>query len=463
MTSSPTTFDYAQSPRPRGLLAALRTQTDSPARLLDAHDIDRQYRYWRARILVTTIIGYALFYFVRANDSVPVKAMITDLGLTKAQLGMISSFGGVTYGISKFVNGFLGDHANPRYFMAIGLFACAVMNVCFGFSSTMPFFIGYWTANMWAQGMGFPPCAKSMAYWFSPKERNSTFGIWHISHMIGGAAIHALTGYLVIWFGWRSCFYIPAGIAVVGVAVILYFLRDTPGSLGLPPVEVYKGEETPKELAQETQAEEPYWQVVKENILLNPYMWVVSIANALVYGLRWVQMKWGPTFLQEAKGLSLISSSWLSSGSEIAGLISALSAGFVADRVFRGRAGRVCVIAMALMAVTIYLFARVPKGSAGAATALFLAMGFLLYIPQMLIAAMAMNLGTKRASAAAVGMTGLFGYLATIPAGWGVGWMADHYGWGGPFALMLGCAIGTMLLMATTWNVGAHTHGTHSK
>ena len=116
---------------------------------------------------------------------------------------------------------------------------------------------------------------------------------------------------------------------------------------------------------------------------------------------------------------------------------------------------------MALMAVTIFFFARTPKGSWGAATALFLAMGFLLYIPQMLIAAMAMNLGTKRASAAAVGMTGLFGYLATIPAGWGVGWMADHYGWGGPFALMLGCAIGTMLLMATTWNVGAHPHAAH--
>jgi len=328
--------------------------------------------------------------------------------------------------------------------------------VFFGASSTLPFFIGFWTANMWAQGMGFPPCAKSMAYWFSPKERNTTFGIWHISHMIGGALIHALTGYLVIWFGWRSCFYVPAGIAMVGVVIILYFLRDTPASMGLPPVEVYKGEETPQELAAETKAEEPYWHVVRDNILLNPFMWVVSIANALVYGLRWVQMKWGPTFLQEAKGLSLINSSWLSSGSEIAGLISALSAGFIADRVFRGRAGRVCVIAMALMAVTIYLFSKTPKGSPGAATTLFLTMGFLLYIPQMLIAAMAMNLGTKRASAAAVGMTGLFGYLATVPAGWGVGWMADHYGWNGPFALMLGCAIGTMVLMSFTWNVGAH-------
>jgi OPA family glycerol-3-phosphate transporter-like MFS transporter/OPA family sugar phosphate sensor protein UhpC-like MFS transporter len=100
-------------------------------------------------------------------------------------------------------------------------------------------------------------------------------------------------------------------------------------------------------------------------------------------------------------------------------------------------------------------------------------MGFLLYVPQMLIAAMAMNLGTKRASAAAVGMTGLFGYVATVPAGWGVGYLADHglrlfghqilqRGWSGPFILMLACAILTLILMATTWNVGAHPH-THGE
>jgi OPA family glycerol-3-phosphate transporter-like MFS transporter/OPA family sugar phosphate sensor protein UhpC-like MFS transporter len=345
---------------------------------------------------------------------------------------------------------------------------------------------------MYAQGMGFPPCAKTMAYWFSPRERNSTFGVWHTSHMIGGALIAALTGYLVVWFGWRSCYYVPAGIALVGVAIILIFLRDTPASLGLPPVEVYKGEETPEQLAQETKevvAEiEPaqaaaaapssadgngapavidyaipaqpatYWEICKEYIFKNPYMWLISVANLLVYVMRWEQMKWGPTFLQEAKGLGVVASGWLEFGSEMAGMVSALLGGFIADRWFNGRAGRVCVIAMALMTGVIYLFWSTPKGSPTIATILFIAMGFLLYVPQMLIAAIAMNLGTKRASAAAVGLTGIFGYLSTIIAGWGVGWMADHYGWGGPFALMLACAIGTLVLMLFTWNVGAHPH-----
>ncbi len=423
-------------------------------------DVDRKYRYWRFRILATTMVGYAIYYFVRTNISVALKPMGEDLGYSKERLGIILTFGGITYGVSKFVNGFLGDRANPRWFMAIGLFASALMNVFFGLSASLLFFTTFWLMNNWAQGMGFPPCAKSMAHWFSPKERNQTFGIWHISHMLGAALVGVLTAYLVKYFGWRACFFVPAGMAVFTSLLIILFLRDTPESMGLPPVEVYKGEETPRELAAEIKAEEPYHAVVVQYVFKNPFLWVISVANLLVYTLRYTSLHWGPTYLQEMKGFSIVAAGWLTFGSEMAGLVSALVAGFVADRIFRGRAGRVCVIAMVLMAVAVWAFWVTPPGSKLLCGALFVVMGFMVYVPQMLIAAMAMNLGTKRAAAAAVGLTGIFGYASSIVSGWGVGRVVQKYGWDFAFILMIGCAIGTMILMAITWNVGAHTHGT---
>ena len=63
---------------------------------------------------------------------------------------------------------------------------------------------------------------------------------------------------------------------------------------------------------------------------------------------------------------------------------------------------------------------------------------------------------TQRASAAAVGLTGIIGYASTIITGFGIGWIADHYHWTGVFGMMLVCTAATLLLMATTWNVGAH-------
>jgi sugar phosphate permease len=244
--------------------------------------------------------------------------------------------------------------------------------------------------------------------------------------------------------------------------------------MGLPPVEVYKGEETPQELAEELKAPAPetrpvlayepaeppltYWQIVVRYILLSPYMWLISFANLSVYVLRYAQLTWGPTFLQESKGFSVVAAGWLSFGSEMGGMAGALVAGFVTDRLFNGRAGRVCVIAMAAMVGAIHLFRIAPASSPMITGSLFVLMGFLLYVPQMLIAAMAMNLGTKRASAAAVGLTGIIGYGSTIITGVGIGHLVDTHGWPAAFFLMLACAGITLVLMAFTWNVGAHPH-----
>lgn len=468
------------------ILAALKAQPDAAAEPLDPAEIDRRYRYWRFRILSASLVGYAIFYFVRTNISVALPVMQKDLGYSKAQLGIILTVGGVVYGVSKFFNGFLGDRSNPRYFMAIGLLLCAAMNVLFGLSSSLLFLAGFWFLNNWAQGMGFPPCARNMGYWFSPKERGTTFGIWHTGHTAGAALVAVLTGYIIKHTGeWRLCFFVPAGIAVAGALMLLWRLRDTPGSLGLPPVEVWKGEETPAQLAAELHQAQPaaatagaqgavleyapperedsYLRVVIDNIFLNPFMWVISVANLLVYTLRYATLHWGPTYLQELKGMSTVTSAWLHSGNEIAGLVSALLAGVAADRLFRGRAGRVCVIAMAAMTGAVYLFWVTPAFQTWLLAGLYLVMGFMVYIPQMLIAAMAMNLGTKRAAAAAVGLTGIFGYASSIISGWGVGRIVDAGGWDGAFKLMLGCAVGTMALMALTWNVGAHPQLEHAE
>ena len=441
------------------LLAALKAQPDVPLVSDDAGEINRRYRYWRWRILSTSLTGYAIFYFVRTNISNALPFMSSDLGYSKSKLGILLTVGGLTYGVSKLVNGFLGDRANPRFFMPIGLLLCALMNVFFGLSSALVFLAVFWFLNNWAQGMGFPPCARNMGYWFSPRERGTSFGIWHTGHTAGAALVSVLTGFILKHTGdWRLCFFIPAGIAVAGAVLLLLRLRDTPGSLGLPPVEVYRGEESPHDVAAETRANEPYLRVAIEFVFKNPFMWVISVANLLVYTLRYATLHWGPTYLYELKGMSTVSRAVLHSGGEVAGLVSALAAGYAADRYFRGRAGRVCVLAMAAMAAAVYLFWVTPPSRPWLLATLYLVMGFMVYIPQMLIAAMAMNLATKRAAAVAVGLTGIFGYASSLLSGWGVGLIVDKGGWDGAFILMIGCALATLVLMAFTWNVGAHPH-----
>ena len=47
-------------------------------------EIDKTYRYWRLHLMITSYIGYAVFYFTRKSFNFVMPAMLTDLGLQKA-------------------------------------------------------------------------------------------------------------------------------------------------------------------------------------------------------------------------------------------------------------------------------------------------------------------------------------------------------------------------------------------
>src|SRR5690242_6170248 len=91
--------------------------------LTDRAQIDREYAQWQRRVLISSIIGYATFYFVRKNLSIAMPAMEAHLGIHKAQLGLFLTLHGVLYGVSKFANGILADRANARIFLVLGLSA----------------------------------------------------------------------------------------------------------------------------------------------------------------------------------------------------------------------------------------------------------------------------------------------------------------------------------------------------
>ena len=202
--------------------------------------VDQKYKYWRFRILYSMFIGYALFYFTRKSFTFAMPGMIQDLHLDKAQLGLLGSIFYITYGISKFASGIISDRSNPRYFMAIGLILTGVCNLLFGMSSSLLMFALFWGMNGWFQGFGWPPCARLLTHWYSHSERGSWWSTWNVSHNVGAFLIPWIVGATMYYFGWRYAMYVPAWICIVGGLFLVNRLRDTPQSLGLPPIEEYR-------------------------------------------------------------------------------------------------------------------------------------------------------------------------------------------------------------------------------
>lgn len=427
----------------------------------DPSEIESNYHYWRTRILYTTIVGYAGFYLVRKSLSVANPYIAEEFGFSKAQMGMLLTIFGVTYGLSKFFNGFLGDRTNPRYFMAFGLFISAVINIFFGLSSAFLAFAILWMLNGWFQGMGWAPCSKTLVNWFSANERGFKFAIANTSCNIGAATVTFINGYLIFYYGWRYCFLVPASIAFLIALFILNRHRDRPQSLGLPSVEKFRGEDTDFSDTEEGR-NASYKDVVRQYVFGNPMMWVVCMANFFVYVVRYAVMDWGTTFLKEEKGIDIREAAGIVGGYELAGIAGMLVAGFAMDRYFKGYGGRVCAIYMAFCAMFIFLFWRLPIESVWINGILLWGAGFMIYGPQCLVAVIAVNMVPKQAGAAAVGFTGLFGYASTVLSGWGLGAIVDQYGWGtGLFTLVLSAVI-AMLLFMVLWNNNPHPPGTEA-
>jgi OPA family glycerol-3-phosphate transporter-like MFS transporter/OPA family sugar phosphate sensor protein UhpC-like MFS transporter len=347
----------------------------------------------------------------------------------------------------------IGDRVNARWFMALGLVCSAVLNVCFGLSTAVVFLGTFWMANGWFQGIGFPPCARLMTHWFRPRELATKMSIWNMSHGIGAAVVAVLCGYLVSWYGdWRLCFFVPAGIAVVVSGLLLIFLRDTPQSVGLPPVEgtaTIEGEGA--ELTANAAPARPFREVLVEKVFRNKYIWILSLANFFVYTIRYAVFDWGPTMLKESKGLTLAHAGWMMAGFEVAGLVGALLTGWLTDRLFRGRGARMCVFCMIGCTAAVALFWATPKGHIVISTLTLMAAGFFVYGPQALVGICAANLATKEAAATAVGLTGLFGYASGLLSGWGMGWTVQHYGWDRAFVALLGMACAGIVLFLAAW------------
>lgn len=423
------------------------------------------FKYWQWRVIICSMIGYAMFYFVRKNFSFAIPLLSEEYGITNASFGIIMTLGGLIYGVSKFVNGILADRTNARWHLVIGLVVCVATSFVLGFSdriSTMltgetegAVFVkgivmvmaAMYIINQIFQGCGFAPCNHLMVNWVPPKELATKMSIWNTSHSIGAFVVAVLCGYLTKW---QLCFYIPALISLFGVFFIIITLRDTPKSVGLPELPKVKGE------IDESEQKDPkaFRTFLMKKVFLNPVIWVLAITDFFVYIVRFAILDWGPSMLTDM-GLDQSIAGWTVGIFEVAGCAGMLCAGVISDKLFKSKSQRVCAIEMGLVAVCLLILHFIQDIQSPVLFLVILALaGFLLYGPQALLGVIASNQATKKAASSAVGLIGLMSYLSTIVTGYGFGSLADRFGgWHWIFIAMSGLAVVGTILIATVWNL----------
>jgi OPA family glycerol-3-phosphate transporter-like MFS transporter len=423
---------------------------------LPQEQIDPEYRRLRRGVFLGIFVGYAGYYLVRNNLALAIPDILREHPeYTKAGLGSALTGLSIAYGLSKFLMGSVSDRSNPKYFLPLGLLLSSAIMAAFGLShaayASLAAIVAIMVLNGWVQGMGWPPCGKTMVHWFSTKERGVTVSVWNTAHNVGGALVAnlALLGVL-LFHDWRAKFYFNALIAAA-VAVVAYFLlQDTPQSRGLPPVEEYKNDYPPgyTEASERTLT---FREILFKSVLSNGYLWAIAIANAFCYFVRYGVENWIPTYLETAKGYSFRQSSFAWSLYEYAAIPGTIACGWISDKWFKGKRAPATMLFMTLTMLAVIVYWFNGHGPLWIDYAALIAIGFLIYGPIMIIGLHSLDLVPKKAAGTAAGFTGFFGYaFGSAISGSGVGWIADHFGWSGVFTTMVVCCLLTILFSALT-------------
>lgn len=436
------------------LLAFLQPAPHIPE-IKDKEFIKTEYKYWRIRILYSMFIGYAFYYFTRKSFTFAMPGLIQDLGFDKSQLGILGSILSITYGISKFASGVIGDGTNPRYLMALGLMLTGVFNICFGLSSSIFFFALFWGLNGWFQGFGWPPCARFLTQWYSHSERGSWWSTWNVSHNVGGFLIPWVAGVALQYFGWRYAMYIPGVLCILVGFFLINRLRDTPQSLGLPPIEKYRNDYIDKIEAGEGDKALTSKRILIDYVLKNPYIWLLAVAYFFVYAVRTGINDWTALFLVESKGYSSIGANGCVSLFEVGGFFGSLAAGWSSDRLFNAKRGPINVIFAIGMFVFIGLFWFIPEGYTLIDSVIMFCIGFTIFGPQMMIGLAAAELSHKKAAASSTGFVGFFAYIGAAFAGYPLGSITQSLGWEGFYWALLVCCVISVVLLIPLWSITA--------
>lgn len=179
-----------------------------------------------ARVFLCFALGYLLSYALRAINAVIAPPLQSELGLTNADLGLLSSAYFVAFGCMQLPLGIWLDRYGSRRTESALLLCAAAGAVVFATSSSLT---GLWIGRALI-GIGVSACLmaafKAYRQWF-PLDRQSQLASWMLVAGTAGALTATLPVTMALpAIGWRGIFWTVAALLLAVSAAIFFLLRD---------------------------------------------------------------------------------------------------------------------------------------------------------------------------------------------------------------------------------------------
>ena len=397
---------------------------------------------WRVRILATTWLSYAAFYFCRKNFAIAKSSIMSSMEIGRSDVAHLFTAYLAAYMLGQFLTGFLGRRVATRMLLLAGMGITLLCNLAFGFTTLMgP--AGYWPflflmiVNGFAQSTGWPGNVGVLGNWLERRGRGRVMAVWATCYQLGSILAKAFAALMIGLAGAAWSFW-GAALIMLGVWLIFYrYQRDGPEDVGLPAM--VEEVEVPLTASGPVATEGLFagWtrQVVVTIFLMGGCYFTFKF-------LRYALDSWGPLAIEELFGTDPTTAGYISTVFDWVGFAGVLVAGWASDRFFAGRRYQTILLMTVGMVVAFAFLATVGMSSLWLFAAGLSLCGFMLMGPDSLIAGVgAIDIGGRRGAVVAAGLINGIGSIGPIFQEEIIGWVLDNYGYAASLSLLVGMAI----------------------
>lgn len=179
-----------------------------------------------ARVFLPFALGYYLSYLLRTVNAVISPDLTSELGLSAADLGLLTSTYFFAFGLAQIPVGIALDRFGPRRVEAALLLITGLGAVLFATGDGLPTL----ASARGLIGLGVSACLmgglKGFTLWFPREKLASMTGYIMSCGALGAVTASAPLEALLPFIGWRGAFWMVAALSVGSAALIFFSMPD---------------------------------------------------------------------------------------------------------------------------------------------------------------------------------------------------------------------------------------------
>lgn len=385
--------------------------------------------------ILTMIFIVTVFNYVdRATLSIAAPRMRHDLGFDALTMGIAFSAFGWAYTAMQIPGGLILDRFGARVVLGVSLIAWSVLTFLQGYvhlfaaSAFIVLFALRFLMGV-AESPAFPCNSRLTVMWFPSQERGLATSVFQSAQYFALAVFTPVMTFTVAKWGWHYVFFTTGAVGVLIGLAWLRVVREPSQHRRVNAAElayISAGGGLP------TMADGPSpfsWRQVKA-ISANRMMVGIYIGQFCLTSITWFFLTWFPTYLIEAKGMSILKVGLVAAIPAVAGCLGGLIGGLWSDwmlkRGFSLTAARKVPIITGLALSSSIVIANYVQSTA--VVVLVMSIAFFSKGIGNLGWCIVGDVSPKKAMGISGGIFNLCGNLASIVTPLAIGWMIKQTG-----------------------------------